>query len=103
MALFNAMSPLNGGTLDTYFYKTEYPYDLDASLDYTRPALGRAIYPYPLTTGWVSGFCPQFNSQEQALMLGKLPSGPNVNMMYGQIDWAAAFPDLSGGLVKVGG
>lgn len=101
---FSAFSPLNGGTPDTYYYDSEYPYDLDASLDYVRPATGRSIFPFPVTTGSVMGICPAYDE------LGRYMSSVNVvgsvleNMLdLSQANRSVVFPDLTGGLRKVKG
>jgi hypothetical protein len=98
--LFNAFSPLNGGALDTYQYPAEHPYDLDASLDYTRPATGVASWPQPVILGYVDGFIPQQNALEYSLMLGQGPIGPNVGL---HSPYAQMFPNIMGSLSKVSG
>lgn len=101
---FSAFTPLAGGSLDTYKYPVEYPFDLDAGLDFTRPKTGVAIYPFPLSIGSVQGCLPLFDQLQYAMMKGELQNGP----------WAGAypntpqelsfvFPDLQGGLMKVAG
>jgi hypothetical protein len=104
MSLFNAFSPLNGGALNTYQYQSESPYDLDAGLDFTRPALGFSPFPFPVVTGYVEGVIPLHNNLEYSIMLGKEPFGP----MYfnGGIQGAPVqmvFPNVMGGLAKVSG
>jgi len=102
--MFSAFSPLNGGQKDTYNYPVEYPFDFDAGLDYTRPATGRAIYPFPVSIGYVQGLSPLMNSMEYSVMLGKLSTGPWVGAFpHTQQQLSTVFPDLSGGLQKVRG
>jgi hypothetical protein len=107
--MFNAMSSLNGGTLDTYYLDSEYPYDLNGSLDYTRPqSAPNAIYGFPnlqsrKMMGSVSGLLPLFNTLEYSMMFGKTPWGtwlgdvPTNQMMQN------IFPNIGGGLRKVNG
>jgi hypothetical protein len=105
--MFNAFSPMAGGNLDTYFRKTEYPYDLDASLDYVRPATGISPFPYPLTIGYINGLIPLHNDLQYSMMHGKLPDGPWTgafpanNNAGNQLQFV--FPDMTGGLRKVKG
>lgn len=101
MSLFNVMSPLNGGGLDTYKYPVEYPFDFNAGLDYTRPATGISPMPYPLTTGYVDGFVPLFDNMEYLLMRGRNAYGPFVGQI--QIPLQQIFPNQMGGLSKVKG
>lgn len=101
--LFSAYSPLNGGGLDTYGYPTESPFDLDASLDYTRPKTGIDYFPMPIILGWIDGFVPLSNNLEYSLMLGKLPSGPWASQTPGGADVSVIFPNLQGGFPKVKG
>lgn len=102
---FSAFTPLAGGRdLGTYNHPNEYPYDLDAGLDYTRPATGISPFPYPLTIGYIQGLVPTFNAQEFQLMQGKGAYGPWTGMAPHtpeQLSWV--FPDLMGGLKKVNG
>lgn len=105
--MFSAFTPLAGGNdFGTYNRPTEYPYDLDGSLDFMRPATGYALMPFPPTIGYISGLLPLMNAQETAMMFGKTPFGswapggayPNTGAMLSQV-----FPDLTGGLRKVKG
>ncbi|MDE2429505.1 MAG: hypothetical protein KGM99_12295, partial [Burkholderiales bacterium] len=98
---FNAISPLNGGQLNTYYYDAEYPYDLNGALDFVRPATGVSKFPYPQTIGHVEGLLPLFNGMEYSLMLGKTPFGTWVGQL--PQDIGAIFPDVSGSMRKVGG
>lgn len=100
MGLFSAFSPLAGGTMDTYLYPNEYPYDLDAGLDFTRPATGAAYFPFPVTIGHIDGLVPQFNRTEFGIMFGKTPFGPAVSQY---LDPVAVFPNVMGSLAKVKG
>lgn len=99
--MFNAISPLNGGNLDTYSYPTESPYDLDAGLDFTRQATGFSPFPFPVVLGWIDGFIPLQNGLEYSIMLGKTPFGPwsGAQSVPDQI----AFPNIMGSLAKVTG
>ena len=101
---FSAFTPLAGGTLDTYNYGVEYPYDLDASLDFVRPATGVSIFPFPVGIGHAMGVCPLYDE------LGRYMSSVNVvgsvleNIMdLSQRNQAIVFPDIMGGLQKVKG
>ena len=101
---FSAFSPLNGGTPDTYFYPTEYPFDLDSGLDFTRPATGVAVFPFPVGIGHAMGVCPLYDE------LGRYMSSVNVvgsvleNITdLSQRNQAIVFPDIMGGLRKVKG
>lgn len=102
MGLFSAFSPLNGGTLDTYTYPNEYPYDLDAGLDYTRPATGFAMFPFPLTVGYMKT-CPLLDALEFGMSKGKLPTGPVINMLTMPQIQPVAFPNIQGSMKKVKG
>lgn len=99
--LMNAFSPLNGGSLATYNYASESPYDLDAGLDFTRQATGVSTFPFPVVLGWVQGVLPLSNNLEWSIMLGKVPTGPWTGMM--PTDLAAIFPNQMGSLMKVSG
>lgn len=106
--MFNAFSPLNGGTLGDYYLDSEYPFDLDGSLDYTRPAtMPPAIYGFPDQLGKrmqnISGFLPQFNSLEFSMMFGKTPWGTWVGTVPDQETLGSIFPNFGGGLRKVNG
>lgn len=98
---FSAFSPLNGGNLGTYQYPSESPFDLDAGLDYTRPATGVSPFPFPVLLGWVDGFIPQQNQIEQSIMKGKTPSGPWTGAAQG--DLLVVFPNIMGSMAKVSG
>lgn len=99
--MFNAFSPLNGGSLDTYNYASESPFDLDAGLDFTRQATGFSTFPFPVMTGWVDGLLPQTNALELMLMKGKTPSGPWAGQQQG--DLSVVFPNIMGSMMKVTG
>lgn len=101
MSLFNAFSPLNGGQLNTYQYPTESPYDLDAGLDYTRPATGITPWPFPVIIGYVDGMIPLQNGLEYSLMLGKVPFGPGTGTQSAPTN--VIFPNIMGSLLKVSG
>lgn len=98
---FSAISPLNGGNLNTYSYPTESPFDLDAGLDYTRQATGFSPFPFPVLLGWVDGFIPLQNNLEYSLMQGKTPFGPWQGNQ--SVDINVAFPNIMGSLAKVTG
>lgn len=98
---FTAFTPLAGGTPDTYNYGVEYPYDLDASLDYMRPATGFSTFPYPQTIGHVLGLCPLFGDLARRLAVpGYVSTSLNI---LDNPDLASVFPDISGSLRKVSG
>lgn len=99
--MFSAFSPLNGGSLQTYNYASESPFDLDAGLDFTRPATGFSPFPFPVLLGWVEGNIPQTNALELQLMLGKTPSGPWMGAQQGLPEMV--FPNVMGSLSKVTG
>ncbi|MHB8387519.1 MAG: hypothetical protein ACYDAO_09395 [Thermoplasmataceae archaeon] len=96
---FSAFSPMAGGTLDTYYRDNEYPYDLDASLDYVRVTDTFSVWPHPDTIGHVEGLVPMFDSLEYSLMKGKTPYG---GLMGNNTPVNVVFPDLSGGMIKKG-
>lgn len=62
-----------------------YPFDLDGSERFMRPAHGFAIYPdvatYPngAGIGCVSGFMRQMDAAVYSQMIARLPWGPTVN------------------------
>lgn len=104
---FSVFSPLNGGTQDTYYYPNEYPYDLDAGLDYTRPATGRSIFPFPVGIGSVMGICPCYDELNRTILT---ESNVAINGTVftnitglGSDNRSIVFPDLMGGLRKVKG
>lgn len=99
--LFNAFSPLNGGAPSTYGYASESPFDLDAGLDFTRPATGFSPFPFPVLLGWVEGNIPQNNALELSMMRGKTPSGPWMGDNQGLP--TLVFPNVMGSLMKVAG
>jgi hypothetical protein len=99
--MFSAFSPLNGGNLDTYGYKRESPIDLDAGLDFTRPATGISAFPFPVLLGWVDGNVPQMNALELSIMKGKTESGPWAGLPQGAL--TTVFPNTMGSLMKVSG
>lgn len=101
--MFNAFSPLAGGQLSTYYYDAEYPYDLNGSLDYTRPQTAFAIMPHPATIGAINGLLPQMTGiQIQQFMGGELPNGPWLGDTVPQSALLFAFPNIQGGLAKNG-
>lgn len=103
MPLFNAISPLNGGDLHDYYNDREYPYDLNGALDFCRPATGVAIFPFPLVVPTVQGLLPIVDRQEYALMMGALPKGPVIDLLYNPAAASSTFPAINGGMVKVRG
>lgn len=98
---FSAFSPLNGGSLQTYKYESESPFDLDAGLDYTRRATGIAPMPFPVILGHVEGIAPLQNNTQFHLMLGKVPFGPWSGQQSAPAEMV--FPNLMGGIAKVNG
>ena len=101
---FSAFTPLAGGQLDTYAYASESPMDLDASLDFTRQATGRSIFPFPVAIPSTMGVCPLYDE------LGRFMSSVNVNGTVltnitglSQDDKSVVFPNIMGGLRKVKG
>lgn len=104
MALFNAMSPLNGGDMQTYYRDWEYPYDLNAGLDYVRlPGEAQAFFPFPETIGVINGLAPLLDSFEKSIMLGQTPGSTPVDMLNNQLISNLAFPEISGAMVKITG
>ena len=101
MALFNAISPLNGGTLGTYYRDREYPIDLNGAQDYARPQLGMPVFPFPVVIGAVQGLVPCMDALQFSLMLGRNPMGPYIGQ--GPRNLASVFPDITGSMAKVGG
>jgi hypothetical protein len=100
---FSAYTPLAGGNPDTYKRPVEYPYDLDAGLEYTRPATGAAIFPFPPVIGHVEGLCPQYDDLSRARSSVQL-NGAVLNMLaLSPEQRAAVFPEIMGGLRKVTG
>lgn len=99
--MFSAYSPLNGGSLQTYNYKSESPFDFDAGLDYTRQATGFSPFPFPVVLGYVEGLAPLNNNVEFQIMLGKVPFGPWSGQQSAPLEMV--FPNLMGGLAKVSG
>lgn len=101
--MFSAFSPLNGGDLSTYYRDNEYPYDLNGSLDYTRPAtMPPAIYPTIPTIGWIQGLVPLYDSLTLSMMYGDSPTGVWVGQVPSPSQMDLIFPAMSGGLVKMG-
>lgn len=98
---FSAFSPLAGGTPDTYFYGVEYPYDLDASLDYMRPQTGVSVFPFPETIGHVLGLCPLYGDLARRLAVPGYVS-TELNILDNS-NLPFVFPDINGGLRKVSG
>lgn len=97
--MFSAFTPLAGGTQDTYDYPAEYPYDLDAGLDFTRPATGVSIFPFPATIGHVEGCSPLYDEMNRSIS-GQEINGQIMNILNAQ-NKAEIFPDIQGGLRKV--
>ncbi len=98
---FSAFTPLAGGNSNTYFYPAEYPYSLDAGLDFTRPATGISPFPYPLSVGHVEGNCGLFD-QMWGMMSSTAINGMVLNILNANaMAQANIFPDLQGGLRKV--
>ena len=97
---FNAYTPLSGGKQANYYRRKEYPFDFDASLDFTRPATGTDFFPYPPTIGCLQGLLPTIDATEYSLMLGPVPHGPSIDLLYSQALSGAAFPDINGGMTK---
>lgn len=101
MADFSAFSPLNGGDPRTYGYGVEYPYDLDASLDFTRPATGVSIFPFPQTIGHSEGLCPLYDEMWGAISATGINATVLNVLNMGNAQQSFVFPDLQGGLRKV--
>lgn len=99
--LFSAFSPLNGGSLDTYGYPVEHPYDLDASLDYTRFTGTFSYFPFPLAIGHVTGLVPMLDGLQSMLAQTKSPNGPFIGATSAPIN--VIFPNQLGGLAKIKG
>lgn len=105
MSIFNAFSPLNGGALNTYQYKSESPFDLDSGLDYIRETNMAWKMPFPNVIGWIEGIAPLHNNLEWSIMRGKNPYGPMVgpNGVVQGSPVQMVFPNVMGSLMKVGG
>lgn len=102
--LFSVMSPLNGGTLDTWYRDNEYPYDLNGALDYVRPRqMPPAHYPQVPTIGYIQGCTPLMNDLSYSTMYGKTPFGVWVGEVPNELGMMAIFPNIGGGLRKVNG
>lgn len=101
MSLFNVFTPLAGGTSDTYGYPNEFPYDLDAGLDYTRFTGTYSPMPYPSSIGYIDGFVPLLDSLRDSLLQLRAPTGPFVGELSAPIN--VIFPNEMGGLAKVKG
>lgn len=99
--LFSAFTTLAGGTPDTYGYPTEYPYDLDASLDYMRGTNTFSYYPFPIVIQGIAGLCPMLDGLQHALAQTKSPNGPFIGAISAPIP--VIFPNLQGGLAKIKG
>ena len=97
--MFSAFTPLAGGTANTYNYGVEYPYDLDASLDYVRLTNTFSPFPYPDTIGHIEGLMPMFDGLVQSMMIGKMPYG---GLQGNDTPLSVVFPDMSGSMIKVG-
>jgi len=93
--MFSAFSPLNGGGPETYYQDNEYPYDLNGSLDYTRPQTGFSPFPYPLSIPHVEGLIPLFDTLQFSMMDGKLPYGPFMTQGQGY-NFDYIFPSING-------
>lgn len=98
--MFNAFTPLAGGSTATYAYASESPFDFDAGLDYTRPQRTVASHPTPPVIGWIDGFLPLMDTIEYATMRGKTPSGPYMGVT---TDFTTIFPNITGSLAKTTG
>ena len=99
--LFSAFTPLAGGRSETYGYPTEYPYDLDASLDFTRMTGTYSPFPFPLTIGYVAGLVPMLDGLQRSLVQVKAPNGPFTGINSAPIN--VIFPNDMGGLSKIKG
>jgi hypothetical protein len=99
--LFSAFSPLNGGSLGTYNYASESPFDLDAGLDYTRQSRTISPWPFPVLLGYVEGVIPLHNNLEYNIMRGKTPFGPWTGQQSAPVQMV--FPNIMGSLAKVSG
>lgn len=100
--LMNAISPLNGGQLESYYNDRAYPLDLNGSQDYTRPQSGVSPFPFPvMLSNYIRGFVPMFDAFELNGMRAKSPYGPFIGSVPESLN--AIFPDITGGIAKVGG
>lgn len=102
--MFNAFSPLAGGNDFGVFNRAPESPIRSRGEDFTRPLHAHAIYPFPVVIGYVSGFAPQFNEMEFALMKGKTPYGSWVGAHpFTDAQLSFVFPDMQGGFQKVRG
>ncbi|HUW45818.1 MAG TPA: hypothetical protein VMW50_08480 [Dehalococcoidia bacterium] len=101
MPQFSAMSPLNGGDFAHYYRDKEFPMDLNGALDFARPAIGIASFPFPIIIGHICGLLPTLNPQEYASMMGNTPGGMPVEFLNHPEYAFMAFPAINGGMVKV--
>lgn len=101
MAIMNAISPLAGGNLWTYYKDKDYPIDLNGALDYMRPQEGVSPFPFPVLVGHVQGLIPLFDAMTFSMMTGREPFGPYIGQ--GPRNMESVFPGSFGGLSKVGG
>lgn len=98
--MFSAFTPLAGGSMATYDYPSESPFNFDAGLDFTRPQRTVSNAPTPPTIGWIDGFLPLMDTVEYAMMVGAVPSGPYMGV---SADFVAIFPNMTGALAKTTG
>lgn len=85
MFSFNMAGNGQGMTGAPTISRDGYPFDLDGSLDFVRPAKGLAYYPDPATypnkrgIGCVSGLMPQQDKFVWAQLIARIPAGPTVD------------------------
>lgn len=101
MSDFSAFSPLNGGDPGTYGYGVEYPYDLDASLDFMRPATGVSPMPYPEVIGHVEGMSPLYDEMWGAISATSINAQVLNVLAASTRQQSLVFPEIQGGLRKV--
>lgn len=78
-----------------------YPFDLDGSLQYTRPKTGIDFFPWiggdgtVPQIGMVSGLMRQNDVAVWGQMTGKVPTGPGATTVPVNLQWQITVPGLS--------
>jgi hypothetical protein len=89
--MFSMFKPRSGA-------RDGYPFDLDASLRYTRFGTGTAIHPFPPVIGMVSGILPLFDDWTMREAIARPAYGPGSTTVPLNLQWQATVP----GLTKMG-